>query len=123
VTVGRDARLAAAIGELHGLHAPSVTPIVGAGSANHVFVVRSSEVTLVVRFAIDVARQDSVDLEAWALTQAARHGIPSPSVVATGCLSGVPYLVQTFVEGVSGTERRTPQLWRTLSRSYVACNA
>lgn len=114
MTVGRDARLAAAIGELHGLHAPSVTPIVGAGSANHVFVVRSSEVTLVVRFAIDVARQDSVDLEAWALTQAARHGIPSPSVVATGCLSGLPYLVQTFVEGVSGTERRTPQLWRTL---------
>ena len=89
-------------------------PIVGAGSANHVFVVRSSEGTLVVRFAIDVASQDSVELEAWALTQAARHGIPSPSVVATGCLSGVPYLVQTFVEGVSGTERRTPQLWRTL---------
>lgn len=114
VTVGRDAQLASAIGELHGLHAPSVTPIVGAGSANHVFVLRSSDATLVVRFAIDVARQDSVDLEAWALTQAAMHGIPSPSVVATGCLSGVPYLVQTFVEGVSGTERRTPQLWRTL---------
>lgn len=114
MTVERDAKLAAAIGELHGLYAPSITPIVGAGSANHVFVVRSGEETLVVRFAIDDARQDSVDVEAWALTQAARHGIPSPTVVATGSLSGVPYLVQTFVEGVSGTERRTPQLWRTL---------
>jgi tRNA A-37 threonylcarbamoyl transferase component Bud32 len=91
-----------------------VTPIVAAGSVNHVFVVRSSEVALVVRFAIDHARQDSVDLEAWALTQAARQGIPSPSVVAAGHLSGVPYLVQSFVEGASGAERRTLQLWRTL---------
>jgi Ser/Thr protein kinase RdoA (MazF antagonist) len=114
VTVGRDAQLAAAIAEVHGLHAPSVTPIVGEGSVNHVFVVRSGEGALVVRFAIDSARQDSIDVEAWALTQATAHGIPSPSVVATGHVSGVPYLVQAFVEGVSGTERRSLQQWRTL---------
>jgi aminoglycoside phosphotransferase (APT) family kinase protein len=114
MTVVRDAQLAAAIADAHGLHAPNVTPIVGAGSVNHIFVVRTGEVALVVRFAIDTAREDSVDLEAWALTQAGCHGIPSPSVVATGHLSGVPYLVQAFVEGVNGTERRSLQLWRTL---------
>ncbi len=63
------------------------------GWTNHVHVDHSPDPTHVIRFAIDAAAEGKVEVEAWALTQAAAHGIPSPGVVATGELHGVPYLV------------------------------
>lgn len=112
----RDERLAVAIAAQHGLRARTASPIVGAGVVNHVFVVRSGVRSWVVRFAIDPARVDMTGAEAWALRQAAAHGIPSPQVIGSGWLDGVPYLVQTFVPGVSATEGRQVELWRTLGR-------
>jgi len=113
-TIARDEHLAAEIADLHGLHALRITAVVDSGWTNHVHVVHSPDPTHVIRFAIDAAAEDKVEVEAWALTQAAAHGIPSPGVVATGELHGVPYLVQEFVAGARGPDRRSLQLWRTL---------
>lgn len=116
VSTARDEHLAAEIADLHALGARRITPVLDSGWTNHVFVVHSPDPAQVTRFAIDAAAEDTVQVEAWALTRAAAHGIPSPRVVATGQLHGVPYLVQEFVAGARGPDRRSPELWRTLGR-------
>lgn len=112
--IARDGHLAAEIADLHGLGARRITAVLDSGWTNHVHVVHSPEPTHVIRFAIDAAAEDRVEVEAWALTRAAAHGIPSPRVVATGELHGVPYLVQEFVAGARGPDRRSLELWRAL---------
>lgn len=112
----RGPDLAAAIAARHGLRPSTVTTLVGLGSVNHVFVLRSGTSASVVRFPIDPGRPETVEAEAWALTRAAAHGVPSPRVLGTGRLDGVPYLVQTFVNGARGTERRSTAVWESLGR-------
>lgn len=111
---GQGSKLARAIAVTHGLRPAKITELRGMGSVNHVFIVDTDTSRCVIRFAIDPLRQNDFQVESWALAQAAMHGIPSPGVVAEGLHREVPYLVQTFVDGVSGTERRSPNLWRTL---------
>ena len=112
---GRDAQLALAIAEENGLAPIGVEPIVDRGSVNHVFLVRTSGRSYVVRFARDPRRQDSYAVEAWCLARAAAVGIPSPVLVARGVLGQVPYLVQTFVDGAPGPTGGLAE-WRTLGR-------
>lgn len=114
VVAQRDQALAAEIAARHGLRAGDVTPLVGRGSVNHVFIVHSDAARHVVRVPVDPLRSNEYEVEAWALAQAAAHGIPSPRVVARGCLRDVPYLVQTFVEGAPTTTERSRASWRTL---------
>ncbi|GAA2095346.1 hypothetical protein GCM10009841_06400 [Microlunatus panaciterrae] len=110
----RDARLAAAIVQAHGIRPTGVRAIVGQGVTNHVFIVESANCAVVVRFAIDTLWQDDFELEAWCLAKAAEHGIPSPGVLAVGRHDGVPFLMQTYVQGRPGTTARTDDLWHTL---------
>ncbi len=106
MTASRDARLARAMAERHDMRPNTVEPILDLGSVNHVFVVRSNSDRYVVRFARDPLRQNDFDLERWCLEQAIAHGFPSPGVVASGVHLGVPYLIQTYVEGIPGPSVR-----------------
>ncbi len=112
----RDVRLAREIARRHGLAAEDISPIVGHGSVNHVWVTGAGAARAVIRFAIDPLRTNELAVEAWCLRKAATAGIPSPGVIAQGCLRDVPYLRQPFVQGAPGNERRSPELWRTLGR-------
>ncbi len=112
----RDIRLAREIARRHALAAEDILPIVGHGSVNHVWVTGSGPARSVIRFAIDPLRNNELEAEAWCLNKAASVGIPSPQVIAQGCLKGVPYLIETFVRGIPGNELRSPGLWTTLGR-------
>ncbi len=110
----RDFRLARDIARRHGLASKDLSPIVGHGSVNHVWVTGAGAARSVIRFAIDPLRTNELEVEAWCLDKAFTAGIPSPGVIAQGCLRDVPYLIETFVQGAPGNERRSPELWRTL---------
>lgn len=69
------------------------------------FRVDSADASWVVRFAIDPSRDAEATTEAWALGAAAAAGIPSPAVLASGCLDSVRYLVEEFVPSTSVAER------------------
>lgn len=114
----RDFRLAREIARRHGLASEDIAPIVGHGSVNHVWVTGAGAARSVIRFAIDPLRTNELEVEAWCLDKASTAGIPSPGVITQGCLRAVPYLIETFVQGASGNERRSPELWRTLG-SYA----
>jgi aminoglycoside phosphotransferase (APT) family kinase protein len=103
------------IAQRHELRPGRVNPVVGHGSVNRVFVVDSGASRFVVRFAIDPLRHDEFEVEEWCLAQAAAHGIPSPEVVARSSLRGVPYLIETFVEGTPGTRHPSLDTWPALA--------
>lgn len=115
----RDIELARVIADTHQLRPRRLDPVVGHGSVNRVFVAGGPGGRYVIRFAVDPRRPDEFQTEAWCLTQAAAHGIPSPCVVAVGVLHDVPYLVQTFVAGAPGTGAGLSG-WRTLG-GYASC--
>src|SRR6478735_4591965 len=109
-----DEDLIRAIIERHGLRPERITAIAG-GSVNKTFLVRFRREQVVVRIPIDPLRPDEFESEAWCLTQAAAHGLPSPQPIARGQLGRVPYLIQTFVDGTSGTLLPGAAMWRTLA--------
>lgn len=112
----RDERLALAIAARHELNTSTIERLDGPGQVNHVFLARGDSGAFVIRFAIDPLRQNDFPIEAWCLTAAAAHGIPSPHVVASGSMRTVSYLVQSFVRGETASLAPTTQSWRWLGR-------
>ncbi|MET3805566.1 Ser/Thr protein kinase RdoA (MazF antagonist) [Nakamurella sp. UYEF19] len=113
-TIARDLALADEVTRMHGLRPGRIEEIVGNGFTNHVFLVHGDRQRYVVRFPIDPLRDNSFETEAWALARAAEQGIPSPIPVGWGTTRGVPYLIQTFVDGVPGSSAPSVELWRVL---------
>ena len=114
--MSRDAALAGEIAALHGLRPDRIASVEGGGSVNRVFVVHSEGPRFAVRFPIDPLRKDEFEVEAWCLTRAAAHGIPSPRVIARGEVREIPYLIQSFVEGVPGASGGSDDPWKWLAR-------
>jgi aminoglycoside phosphotransferase (APT) family kinase protein len=112
----RDRELAAAIVSALGMKFVSVDEIVGQGEVNRVFVVRAAVDKWVLRFAIDPLDADHYEKEEWCLKTMSASAVPAPRFVARGVFENVPYIVQEFVDGRNGDERRTPRLWEQLGR-------
>lgn len=91
-----------------------MVPLRGLGSVNHVFCLGSGAERHVVRVPIDGLRLDEFEVEHWCLDQAVDHGIPSPTVVGRGDVSGTPYIVLTYVEG--SVPSGDLASWETLGR-------
>lgn len=83
-----------------------VTPIVGKGSQNRIFVVTAAAAAarVVVRMNDDPAAFRTYQKERWCLEQAGARGIPGPKALALGQVDGRPYLLQTWIEGVNGQD-------------------
>ena len=101
--------------DIFGARQRELTPILGLGSVNAVFLLRTPNERLIIRLNPDpdVGRFRK---ESWCIAQASRLGIPSPAVVRVGETRGAAYMVQTFVEGQNG-KRLTGDVgpyWETL---------
>lgn len=117
MTRPRDSALANAIVCDLGAQPTATREIVGLGTVNHVFVVSlATGKTWVVRFGHDPLNTNVYAKEAWCLEAAARHGIPGPKLVAHDEFEGVPFIVQTFIDGLHAHTQRDRDLWRTLGR-------
>jgi aminoglycoside phosphotransferase (APT) family kinase protein len=92
-----------------------VAMLVG-GEVNHVLAVETSRGGWVVRFARDPRDADQFPKEAYCLGRARRFGLPSPDLIAVGRFEDVPYIIQSRVDGPSGSGRPGLELWATLGR-------
>lgn len=110
---------AARIMALHGLpFSPTSRPAVP-GVVNTVTIVGPPGDRHVVRWPRSAHDHAGFVAESWVSTRARAAGVPTPEVVATGVLDGVPYSVHRFADGRDGTSVRSPELWHTLGR-YAA---
>lgn len=95
-----------------------VTPLVGRGSVNKVFVVEAASNKVVVRMSDRGEALDEYRKEAWCIGQAAARGVPVPSVIGLGRREGRAYIVETYVAGDEGRDSPEPRshIWRQLGR-------
>ena len=116
---GKDKQLASRITlNLLNEQVVRVTPLVGKGRINKVFIVETANHKVVLRMS---ERSDAVDeytKEAWCIEQAAAGGVPVPSVISVGQLEGNAYIVQSHISGDDGRVSRAPKLgiWRELGK-------
>jgi aminoglycoside phosphotransferase len=102
------------------LDAPTfeVTPIIGRGSVNKVFVVGSGGDKVVVRMSARTDAPDEYAKEAWCIERAAALGVPIATILAVGRCDGHAYIIQSYVAGDEGRDSRVPEqhIWRELGK-------
>jgi aminoglycoside phosphotransferase (APT) family kinase protein len=119
VASGEDIRLASGI--TSGLLNESpveVTPLIGKGSVNKVFLVETAGHKVVVRMSDRGEAPDEYDKEAWCIERAAARGVQVPSVITVGRCEGHAYIVESFVAGDDGRDSPAPRpgVWQELGR-------
>src|SRR5215216_3268699 len=95
-----------------------VTPLVGKGSVNKVFIVETGNNKVVVRMSQKGAALDEYEKEAWCIKNAAERGVPGPSVLSVGRYKSNAYIIQSHVAGAEGRVSRVPKqdIWRALGK-------
>jgi aminoglycoside phosphotransferase (APT) family kinase protein len=101
----------------------TVTPILGQGSVNLIFVATTRADSVVVRLCQREDAQRALQFyekEAWCIGEAASLGIPGPVVLAVGSWNERPYMLQSLVPGMNGELSPSYRLavWRALG-SYA----
>jgi len=96
----------------------SVRPI-GQGSNNKNSLVETSNGRVVVKLSHEHRRHRALQdyhKEKWCIEQSAALGVPGPSVLSVGEIDGNAYMIETFVEGISGkkVEGDRTAIWRKL---------
>jgi aminoglycoside phosphotransferase (APT) family kinase protein len=82
----------------------SIDPIIGKGSVNKLYIVRTPGSEVVVRMNVDAGALQVYEKERWCMEQAAAQGIPGPAIIAVGKDAEAAYMIQTFVTGDHGED-------------------
>lgn len=117
--MSKDVRLASRIAsDLLNEPPVEVTPLIGRGSVNKVFVVEAENRKVVVRMSDRGEALDEYAKEAWCIERAAALGVPVPSVISVGRCEGNAYIVQSYIAGDEGRDSPAPKsgIWRELGR-------
>lgn len=95
-----------------------VTPLVGKGLINKVFVVETANHKVVIRMNDQGGALDEYTKEAWCIQQALARGVSVPLVISVGRCEGNAYLIQSYIAGDNGRDSAAPKLgiWRELGR-------
>jgi len=96
----------------------SIQPI-GQGSNNKNFLVETTSGRVVVKLSHDHKQHRALrdyQKEKWCIEQSSALGVPGPSVLSVGEVGDNPYMVETFVEGISGKKIAGDRsaIWRKL---------
>ena len=96
----------------------AVVPIVGRGSVNQIFIVKTASREVVVRLNDAETSWQEYEKEKWCLEQASAKGIPGPTVLTLGKVGAVAYMLQTLVAGDNGEDSHLGRtaIWRKLGQ-------
>lgn len=100
----------------------SVSPIFGKGFVNEVWIAETSGRRIVIRMNIEDSRASEIYLkEKWCMEQARIAGIPGPKVLELGRCGEIPYMIQTFENGINGQDHPADpaSLWSVIGE-YAA---
>ena len=91
-----------------------VVPIFRRGSVNKVFIVETSNKTLVVRLRAENESLDEYKKEAWCIDKAVLRNIPVATVFDVGEIEEHAYMIQPYIEGDEGRDSLSPRsdIWR-----------
>lgn len=87
-----------------------VTPLVGKGTVNKVFIVETANKKVVIRMSDRGEAFDEYSKEAWCIEHAAARGVPVASVISVGQCEENAYIVQSYIAGDDGVDSRMPKL-------------
>lgn len=95
-----------------------VTPLVGKGRVNKVFIVEAVTHKVVVRMSDRGEALDEYTKEAWCIEHAAACGVSVPAVISVGRCEGHAYIIQSYIAGDEGRDSPAPKLdiWRELGK-------
>lgn len=95
-----------------------ITPLIGKGSVNKVFIAEAGNTKVVVRMSERAEALDEYEKEAWCIANAAARGVRVPSVLTIGRYKSNAYLIQSHVAGDEGRVSRVPRqdIWRELGK-------
>jgi aminoglycoside phosphotransferase (APT) family kinase protein len=95
-----------------------VSPLVGKGSVNQVFIVTTGQTKVVVRLSERREAFAEYEKEAWCIERAARRGVSVPVVLKVGRWAEHAYMIQPYIAGHEGRDTTQPRayLWRELGR-------
>ncbi len=114
---GAAAALAARIAAIYLPASPAVvTPIEGRGNVNQIFLVAARDAQVVVRMNDDAETFAQYRKEAWCIAQTTARDVSGPAVLAVGRADRYAYMVQAFVRGANGADKRDAKahIWRKL---------
>jgi len=117
-------RIAEAFFEKESATAPdvSVSPILGKGFVNEVWIAETSGRRIVIRMNTEDSRASDIYLkETWCMEQARLAGIPGPEVLELGRCDDIPYMIHSFENGVNGLDHSAdPVLLWSVIGEYAA---
>ncbi|CAM3980033.1 phosphotransferase family protein [Saccharibacillus endophyticus] len=117
-------RIAEAFFEKESVTAPdvSVSPILGKGFVNEVWIAETSGRRIVIRMNTEDSCASDIYLkEKWCMEQARLAGIPGPEVLELGRCGEIPYMIQSFENGVNGLDHSAdPALLWSVIGEYAA---
>jgi aminoglycoside phosphotransferase (APT) family kinase protein len=119
IDLSEDAQLAARItSSLLNEPLVEVTPLIGKGSVNKVFIVEAVDHKVVVRMSDRAEALEEYTKEAWCIERAAARGVPVPSVMSVGRCEGIAYIIQSYIAGDEGRDSPAPKpgIWRELGK-------
>ena len=79
-----------------------VTQIIGQGSVNKVFKVKTNTNEVILRYRDELAALEEYKKEAWCINQAGKAGIPVAEVIKVGKFGEIPYIIQSYIIGNNG---------------------
>lgn len=82
-----------------------VTPIIGRGDVNRVYIVKHENGQFIVRLN-SVNELNRFKKEAWCLEEALKQNIPSPRLIDIGVKNDTAYMILSFIVGKNGSDIR-----------------
>jgi aminoglycoside phosphotransferase (APT) family kinase protein len=119
IDLGKDIQLALRItSSLLNEPLVEVTPLVGKGRVNRVFIVEAVKHRVVIRMSDRGEALDEYSKEAWCIQHAAARGVLVPSVISVGRCEGNAYIIQSYIAGDDGSDSSAPKLgiWKELGK-------
>jgi len=95
----------------------SITEIVGLGSVNRIFDVKSENANYIIRLNEESQKQIEYRKEKWCIEKVSSIGIPSPKILKLGFKDGISYMVQEKLIGKNGkncTKKEKEKIWNSL---------
>lgn len=103
------------ISQVLGKDIVKITPIIGKGDVNRVYIAKQSKQKVIVRIndAVDFPRFEK---EAWCLREASNKGITSPILIEMGLKEDMAFMVLNFVPGLNGKAiiENKELVWKTI---------
>jgi len=95
----------------------SIKEIIGLGSVNRIFDIKSKNKNYIIRLNEESQKEIEYKKEKWCIEKVSSIGIPSPKILKLGFKDGISYMIQEKIHGKNGkncTSKEKEKIWNLL---------